>query len=478
MTRRASYRRGLAPRDAAPQFPQLWQGCVGAWCPSLGPTGLLLQDWSGLKRPATLTGIDPAADWQASAGQHALSFDGTDNRAATEAYDPNITNTATLSLWMMLRSTSGSSKFVTLWSASGSSDYSTGFALNALTTALFVYWNSASPQISVTAPSLNAWHHVCLVNLNGAMTLYLDGKSAATGTSGGAISGAKRFQFGGTTNNAFHVDGMLDDLRWYNRGLTANEALLLSTRRGIAYDLVDQPHPLQVLFHRVADSMLTQAADSVTGSGITTIGATAAITQVGDSLTAAGTLAISASAAPAQSADVLTSAAAVAIAATAASTQADDTLAGAAAVGIVADAAHTQGANALTGSVVVGIVADAAHTQGGDSAAGTGAVILSAAAALSAGADVLAASAALTIAAQAGMTAAGDELSASGLATSGATGSPSAGADLLTGTGLALVTAAASITQAAHTLSATAGAPSGRRSPFRSRCFHSSVFKA
>lgn len=457
MTRRASYRRGLAPRDAAPQFPQLWQGCVGAWCPSLGPTGLLLQDWSGLKRPATLTGIDPAADWQASAGQHALSLDGTDNLAATEAYDPGITNTASLSLWMMLRSTSGTSKLVALWSASGISDYSTGFALNALSTALHAYWNGAAPQVSVTAPSLNAWHHVCLVNLGGAMTLYLDGKSAGTGTSGGAISGAKRMQLGGTTDGFFFVDGLLDDVRWYNRALAANEVLLLSTRRGIAYDLVDRPHPLQVLFHRVADASLTQAADSVTGSGTSTIGATAAITQGGDALTAAGTLAISATATPTQSADVLTSAAAVAIAATAASTQAGDTLAGAAALGIVADAAHT---------------------QGGDSAAGTGAVILSAAAALSAGADVLAASAALTIAAQAGMTAAGDVLSASGLATIGATGSPSAGADLLSGTGLALVTAAASITQAAHTLSATAGATSGRRSPFRSRCFHSSVFKA
>ena len=457
MTRRASYHRGLAPRDAAPQFPQLWQGCVGAWCPSLGPTGLLLQDWSGLKRPATLTGIDPAADWQASAGQHALSFDGTDNRAATEAYDPGITNTATLSLWMMLRSTSGTSKFVTLWSASGAADYATGFALNALSTALHGYWNGASPKVSVTAPSLNAWHHVCLVNLGGAMTLYLDGKSAGTGTSGGSLSGAKRMQLGGTTDNFFFVDGLLDDVRWYNRGLTATEVLLLSTRRGIAYVLVDQPHPLQVLFHRVADAAITQGTDTLAGAGTNAVSAAAAITQGGNTLTAAGTLSIAASGAPAQSADLLTSAAAVAIVATATSTQAGDVLAGAAAVGIVANAAHTQGA---------------------DSAAGIGAVILSAAAALSAGADAVTAAAVLTIGAQAGMTAAGDEISAGGSATVGATGSPNAGADHLTGVGQVLLMATASITQAAHTLSATAGATSTRRSPFRSRCFHSSVFKA
>ena len=71
----ASYSNGFAPRDGQPLYPELWRGCVGAWCPSLGPTGLTLRDWSGFGNHGTLTNMDPGTDWVLSGGRYALDFD-------------------------------------------------------------------------------------------------------------------------------------------------------------------------------------------------------------------------------------------------------------------------------------------------------------------------------------------------------------------------------------------------------------------
>jgi len=60
-------------------YPELWDGVVGAWCPSLGPTGLRLHDHSRRNNWGTLTNMDPATDWVVSGGQYALDFDGVND---------------------------------------------------------------------------------------------------------------------------------------------------------------------------------------------------------------------------------------------------------------------------------------------------------------------------------------------------------------------------------------------------------------
>ena len=62
-----------------PLYPELWRGCVGAWSPSLGPTGVTLRDWSGYARHFALTNMDAGTDWVASGGRYALDLDGTND---------------------------------------------------------------------------------------------------------------------------------------------------------------------------------------------------------------------------------------------------------------------------------------------------------------------------------------------------------------------------------------------------------------
>jgi len=55
------------------------QGLVGAWCPSLGPSGYTLLDRSGRGQHGTLTNMDAASDWIGTSTGWALDFDGNND---------------------------------------------------------------------------------------------------------------------------------------------------------------------------------------------------------------------------------------------------------------------------------------------------------------------------------------------------------------------------------------------------------------
>ena len=79
------------------EFPHLWDGVVGAWCPSLGPTGLRLHDFSRRGNWGTLTNMDAATDWVVQDGQYALDFDGLNDRVDTGFLIP--ATDFTVSVW-------------------------------------------------------------------------------------------------------------------------------------------------------------------------------------------------------------------------------------------------------------------------------------------------------------------------------------------------------------------------------------------
>lgn len=44
-------------------YPELWEGCIGAWCPALGPTGTKLFDFSGLGQNAPAYNLSVDSVW-------------------------------------------------------------------------------------------------------------------------------------------------------------------------------------------------------------------------------------------------------------------------------------------------------------------------------------------------------------------------------------------------------------------------------
>ena len=74
-----SYASGYAKSASESAHPNLWDGLVGAWMPSLGVTGDTLRDVSGNENHGTLTNMDPATDWVTTSKVLALDFDGVND---------------------------------------------------------------------------------------------------------------------------------------------------------------------------------------------------------------------------------------------------------------------------------------------------------------------------------------------------------------------------------------------------------------
>lgn len=79
-----SYATGYAKNASQSAHPNLWDGLVGAWMPSLGVTGETLRDVSGNGNHGTLTNMDAATDWVATSKGLALDFDGVSGRVESK----------------------------------------------------------------------------------------------------------------------------------------------------------------------------------------------------------------------------------------------------------------------------------------------------------------------------------------------------------------------------------------------------------
>ena len=236
-----SYANGLAPRDGQPLYPELWRGCVGAWAPCLGGTGLTIRDWSGFARHGVLTSMVPASDWVTVEGKYALDFDGTDDHIPTRVI--SATNDVTFSVWF-------NSRDVSSFRAIASDANSAGAVINmqmeiAGSAKLGVLWGS-SPYLRVggsTALTTGQLYHGAVVRSgsSGAWSyrIYLNGKQDGSGTSVVNPGSASTFTIGrpGEANTQYFNGSCIDDVRVYNRALTPSEISLLASRRGIAYEL-------------------------------------------------------------------------------------------------------------------------------------------------------------------------------------------------------------------------------------------------
>jgi hypothetical protein len=247
-----TYANGFAPRDGEPLFPELWRGCVGAWNPGLGPTGLTLRDWSPYKNHGTLTGMDAGTDWVASQGRYALDFDGVNDKVqlGTPVSLPFGSAPRTFSGWSFQTSynnyitpfsygvISSANSFAIIIAGSG------GYAPGMINGNLVLEINTATAFSNLVVP-LNSWSHLGIVYPGGAISntqIYINGVLATTSTNvGGASVVLNTVQtnamMGAYLNLFANKPCLLDSQAMYSRALSANEIHLLASRRGIAYEL-------------------------------------------------------------------------------------------------------------------------------------------------------------------------------------------------------------------------------------------------
>ena len=203
-----------ATTDAAPPAPS---GLVGAWAFGEG-SGTTTADASGNGNVGTITG----ASWSTQGRfGNALSFNGTNSvvRVAGSA-SLNLTSGMTLSAW--IRPTASQSGWRTIVQRQ-----TDAYFLNASNNAPMrpsgggTFGGNVAYVSGPTANPLNTWTYVALTYDGGAMRLYVNGSQVATGAATGAIqTTSDPLWIGGNTPYGEYFQGLIDEVRVYNRALT------------------------------------------------------------------------------------------------------------------------------------------------------------------------------------------------------------------------------------------------------------------
>jgi len=222
------------------RYASLKQGLVGCWIPSVSGSGFLLPDLSGRGNNGVLTNM-ASDDWVSSQYGRALDFDGTnDYVAASDRNCPSGDITATLSCWVNLKASSPSGgifRFGNSQVAFGQM----GFYINLRATrGLSVEFAGNNPAIGPSL-DLNRWTHIAATKTPGAIntttTIFVDGVSyspaggSSTSTPSVSLS-AVLIGLNDPSSNDFSPV-ILDDIRIYNRALSASEIRILASRPGI-----------------------------------------------------------------------------------------------------------------------------------------------------------------------------------------------------------------------------------------------------
>lgn len=236
----------MAIRKSNLLYPTLSDGVVVALCPSLhGPSGNTVPDMSGRGTNLTLNG----PTWVRSHGKWALDFDGTNDEATFYGLR-DISTTAprfTWSSWFLNRgSWTNYGSLVNSGTDAATRSISIRFAdaANYLHISLRQNGGGGGWVQSPITKSNNVWYHLAVtMSENGRVQTWINGRtfgvsSVTLGTAfasnpliylGRPISGAAPI---GTPN---WFNGLQDDIRIYNRNLSAGEIRALATERGAAY---------------------------------------------------------------------------------------------------------------------------------------------------------------------------------------------------------------------------------------------------
>ena len=244
----ASYANGFAPRDGQPLYPSLWRGCVGAWNPGLGVSGLTLRDASGFNRHGTLTN---GPTWAANQGKYALSFDGTDDYVDTGNSVLRLGGLSQLTMMLWARRATTSSA-VTMSVISGADYLAIAPWIDG---NVYFQISPSTPSIVDTSLDFNHW----AMTLSGSNLRGYKNGIEVLNTSGPSVvpTISSSLLLGYYSSATRYSTGLMDDIRIYNRALSAQEIRTLSTRRGIAYEMAPRRRSsVQVTTNRLRRALI------------------------------------------------------------------------------------------------------------------------------------------------------------------------------------------------------------------------------
>ena len=188
-------------------------GLIAAWGFNEG-TGTTLTDASGNGKTGTIAG----ATWATGRYGQALSFDGNDS---VSLGDLDVPTAFTVMTWMQTRSLYASTCGSLVMKALDYGFEMCGGQLAAKVAAGASSWTAAVSQ-TMTSADLNVWKHVAMTYDGTTLRFYVGG-SLISSAAGAHASNNTALIFGRWTPAAEYWNGLIDEVRIYNRALTQAE---------------------------------------------------------------------------------------------------------------------------------------------------------------------------------------------------------------------------------------------------------------
>jgi len=205
--------------------PRLRAGLVGHWIG--GGSGLTWQDRSGYGNHGALTN---GPLWTLGKGGHraALSFDGTDD-GVNVGSSAALTPTAGLTISVLARINPTNAQYgalVSRWNVSGNPYFLATVA--GTPSSIEFYTDTPSPDFTITGAPTSEWALITATNDGTTSRGYVNGVLKASGA-GTLVTGGGVTSIGRDINRAaFQFFGLIDEVRIYNRALSAAEIALLA----------------------------------------------------------------------------------------------------------------------------------------------------------------------------------------------------------------------------------------------------------
>lgn len=202
---------------------------VGAWVPSLGPTGETLYDVVN-KNDGTLTNMDPATDWVVGENGYALDFDGADDYVALGKI-ATLGPKGSILFRLKINSNSGSHGIGRFSVADGSRETFYPFSGDNLYIGLLC-GSSERPISGVSNSSFDKteWHTLCVTAEQGTgnYKLYQNASLNASGTMSGGVGLHATLNQLGASSGA-KLAGQVAEVLIYSRVLSQPEIQKLYT---------------------------------------------------------------------------------------------------------------------------------------------------------------------------------------------------------------------------------------------------------
>lgn len=216
------YSAGIARNASESAYPELWRGLVGLWAPSAGLTGNRLIDYSASRNTFNISTLA----WSTGRTGASVNLNGSSNYASgSDKGFPTGSKARSLSVWFTCAALGvGATRFLFAWGASSGADlWTVGVQEAGGAKALYASTYSAGARGSaLTNIDDGRWHHAAWVYDGATEFFYFDGLPAGS-LAHNVVTSLTGTAYIGRWGGGNYWSGKLDDIRLYNRVLTANE---------------------------------------------------------------------------------------------------------------------------------------------------------------------------------------------------------------------------------------------------------------